>query len=149
MSRGYIAIGIYGVKTPENLGTLWRSADLLGASLIFTVGARYSTQATDTSKARQSIPLVHFDSLEQMRKAKDPSVPLIAVELDENSYSLINFVHPNSAWYLLGAEDTGLPKKALEFSSQIIQIPAVKDFSFNVATAGSIVLYDRFVKGQK
>ena len=33
-TRGYYAIGIEHTKTAENVGTLWRSADLLGAAFI-------------------------------------------------------------------------------------------------------------------
>ena len=149
MSRGYVAIGIYGVKTPENLGTLWRTANLYGASLIFTVGKRYKNQASDTMKTNRDIPLIHFDSLEDMRSAKDPHVPLIAIELDDRSISLVDFSHPVSAWYLLGAEDTGLPKKALDYANQIVQIPAALPYSMNVSVAGSVVLYDRFAKAKK
>jgi tRNA (guanosine-2'-O-)-methyltransferase len=43
--RGYYGIGIENVKTAENVGTLWRSAYILGASFIFTIGKRYKKQA--------------------------------------------------------------------------------------------------------
>lgn len=39
--RGYCGIGIYAPKMPVNVGVLWRSAQLMGASFIFTIGARY------------------------------------------------------------------------------------------------------------
>ena len=149
MSKGYCAIGIYGVKTPENLGTLWRSANLYGASLIFTVGKRYKDQSSDTMKTNRDIPLIHFETLEEMRSAKDPRIPLVAIELDERAILLPEFTHPISCWYLLGAEDAGLPKKALEYANQIIEIPTVLPYSMNVSVAGSIVLYDRFVRGKK
>ena len=126
--KGYVAIGIYGVKTPENLGTLWRSANLYGASLIFTVGKRYKNQASDTMKTNRDIPLIHFETLEEMRSAKDPSVPLIAVEMHETAIGLNDFTHPHSAWYLLGAEDHGLNEKALSLSSQIIEIPTARPY---------------------
>ncbi len=34
---GYFGIGIIHGKNSENLGTLWRSASILGASFIFTI----------------------------------------------------------------------------------------------------------------
>ena len=34
----FFGIGIQNGKTPENLGVLWRSAQNLGASFIFTIG---------------------------------------------------------------------------------------------------------------
>lgn len=36
--RGYFGIGIFHGKSSENLGTLWRSAAILGADFIFTIG---------------------------------------------------------------------------------------------------------------
>ena len=38
MSRGFYAIGVYKPKKEVNIGTLWRTANILGASLIFTAG---------------------------------------------------------------------------------------------------------------
>ena len=34
----FFGIGIQNGKTPENLGVLWRTAQNLGASFIFTIG---------------------------------------------------------------------------------------------------------------
>jgi hypothetical protein len=48
----FFGIGILNGKTPENLGVLWRSAQNLGASYIFTIGNRYAKQACDTSSLK-------------------------------------------------------------------------------------------------
>ena len=53
--RGYFGIGIQNAKTDENIGTLWRSAFIMGASFIFTIGKRYKKQATDTPKSWKNI----------------------------------------------------------------------------------------------
>ena len=55
---GFFGIGIVGAKHEANVGTLWRGAWQLGASFIFTVGARFKEQASDTTSAWQQIP--HF-----------------------------------------------------------------------------------------
>ena len=68
---------------------------------------------------------------------------LIAVEMNENSHCLENFVHPERAIYLLGAEDHGLSEEMMR-GCQIVQLPGER--SMNVSVAGSIVLYDRVVK---
>lgn len=142
MNRGYCGIGIYGTKTSVNVGTLWRSAGLMGASFIFTVGRRFPKQASDTIKAWKHIPLWHFDSLNDLHIPHD--CPLIGVEQTEKSKSLPTFVHPERAIYLLGAEDTGLPAKVIDRCRSTVEIPS--DRCLNVAVAGSIVLYDRMVK---
>ena len=47
----FFGIGIQNGKTPENLGVLWRTAQNLGASFIFTIGNRYASQACDTKNS--------------------------------------------------------------------------------------------------
>ena len=143
--RGYMGIGVYCPKTEENIGTLWRSAYLFGASFIFTIGRRYKKQPSDTVKAHDQIPLWNFQSYEEFKEKLPYGARLVCVELAENSKPLPNFAHPKTAVYLLGAEDHGIPK-AITDKELTVQIPAQKTFSMNVATAGSIVLYDRFIK---
>lgn len=64
--RGYFGIGIINGKTPENLGTLWRSANLYGAAFIFTVGKRYKRQSSDTPNTPRHIPLFEYQSLDDL-----------------------------------------------------------------------------------
>lgn len=140
--RGYCGIGIYGTKSAVNVGTLWRSAGMMGAAFIFTVGRRYPKQASDTNKTWRHIPLWHFDSLDDLRVPHD--CPLIGVEQTPKSRPLPGYRHPERAIYLLGAEDSGLPAKVLARCHQVVAIPSER--CLNVATAGSIVLYDRVAK---
>lgn len=58
--------------------------------------------------------------------------------------ALERFVHPRCCVYLLGAEDGGIPTTILERCSKIVSINT--PMYLNVATAGSIVLYDRQAK---
>ena len=91
--RGYFGIGILNNKTKFNIGTLYRSAFIFGASFIYTIGRRYTGQHSD---------------------------------------------------YLLGAEDSGISKNILAKCQYVLKIPG--DYCLNVATAGSIIMYDRIVK---
>lgn len=143
--RGYYGIGVYHSKTEINIGTLWRSAHLYDADFIFTIGRRYKKQPADTTNAALHVPLYNYISFDDFYKNMPLGCQLVCVEQDEKSKSLPDFYHPERAIYLLGAEDYGLPKEILK-SHQIIQIPTEKDFSMNVAVAGSIVMYDRYVR---
>ena len=142
--RGYYGIGIFHGKNAENLGTLWRSAFILEADFIFTIGKRYKTQCTDTTKAHKHIPLFHFDSYDDFVKHIPFNCPVCAVELDERSIPLDDFKHPERCIYLLGAEDHGIPDTVLQRCHDIVKIPGKG--CYNVAVAGSIVLYDRKMK---
>ena len=139
--KGYFEIGIYHGKTEMNIGTLWRSAYQLGASGIFTIGERYKRQCSDTVKAYRHIPLRHYEDFEQFNQNRPYAAPLIGVEF--GGHNLSNFVHPKSAIYLLGAEDHGLPESILQQCQYIVSIESVNIASYNVAVAGSIVMYHR------
>lgn len=143
-ARGYFGIGIVGSKTPINVGTLWRSAGILGASFIFTAGRRYPHQASDTIKAWRHVPFFEFDTSDELFTAIPKGCVPIAVEMCERAKPLQTLVHPERAVYILGAEDTGVPQRVLDRCAYVVSIPG--GHSLNVAVAGSIVAYDRVAK---
>jgi tRNA G18 (ribose-2'-O)-methylase SpoU len=69
---------------------------------------------------------------------------LVGIEIDENSEDIQSFRHPMRCIYLLGAEDSGLPKAIIAKCHRLVRLPG--RFSFNVAVAGSLVMYDRAMK---
>jgi tRNA G18 (ribose-2'-O)-methylase SpoU len=144
MMRGYFGIGIYNGKCAENVGTLWRSAYQLGAAFTFTIGRRYPKQASDTLKAHRHIP--HYDYLtwEDFNDHRPKGCPVVAVEM--GGLPILTFRHPERVIYLLGAEDHGIPPSLLTLCQEHISIPSLRTESFNVAVAGSIVMYDRMTK---
>lgn len=144
MKRGYFGIGIFNGKNERNVGTLWRSAAILGADFIFTVGRRYKKQCSDTTKAPRHIPLYHYTDWEDFFRHVPYDCPVVAVELADGSIPLERYFHPERCIYLLGAEDTGIPKRILDRCRDTIQIEG--NYCYNVAVAGSIVMYDRRIK---
>jgi len=142
--RGFFEIGIYRGKTECNVGTLWRSAYQLGAAGIFTIGKRYTHQSSDTCKAYRNIPMREFVDWEQFNDQRPYAAVLIGVEM--GGIPLYRFSHPQQAVYLLGAEDSGLPPDMLSKCQCIVSLEALQAFSYNVAVAGSIVMYDRMQK---
>lgn len=143
--RGFYGIGIVGSKTSVNVGTLWRSAGVLGASFIFTAGKRYPQQASDTIKAWKHVPLFEFLSSDELFAALPKGCVPVGIEIDPRAQDIRHASHPERACYILGAEDTGLPPRVIARCAQVLQIPG--EFCLNVAVAGSIVLYDRLAKG--
>ncbi|MCP4052324.1 MAG: RNA methyltransferase [Mesoflavibacter sp.] len=137
----FFGIGILNGKTPENLGVLWRSAQNLGASFIFTIGNRYAKQACDTHNAVKSMPYFHYENFEEFYKNLPKGARLVGVELTEGAEHLETFHHPRRCVYLLGAEDHGLSNAAIEKSHFLVKFKS--QLSLNVSVAGSIVMYDR------
>ncbi|MFC4097390.1 RNA methyltransferase [Euzebyella saccharophila] len=137
----FFGIGIQNGKTPENLGVLWRTAQNLGASFIFTIGNRYAKQSSDTHHAVKAMPYFHYDTFDDFYGNLPKGAMLVGVEMTEDAVDLETFHHPRRCVYLLGAEDHGLTAQACKKSHHLIRFKSVK--SLNVAVAGSIVMYDR------
>jgi len=144
LEQGFFGIGIQNGKTPENLGVLWRSAQNMGASFIFTIGNRYAKQACDTHKAVGAMPYFHYDTFDDFFKNLPKGAMLVGVELDKKSEQLETFEHPRRCVYLLGAEDHGLSKIAKDKAHFLVKFKS--ELSLNVSVAGSIVMYDRQLK---
>jgi len=145
--RGYFEIGVYHSKYEVNIGTLWRSAYQLGAAGIFTIGRRYDTQASDTTKPWRHIPLRHYQSLEHMNESRPYGAMLVGIEM--GGMPLAEFEHPERTIYLLGAEDHGLPDVVMAQCQHIVSLESVRQASYNVATAGTLVMYDRIFRIRK
>lgn len=142
MKRGYFGVAVLNPKASVNVGTLWRSANLFGASFISVIGARYKHQVSDTMKTYKHVPLYQFSSwVDFLRYGVPEKCQLIAVELTDKARPIQNFVHPERAVYLLGAEDHGIPEMALADCDSVVKLPGER--SLNMAVAGSIVLFDR------
>jgi tRNA G18 (ribose-2'-O)-methylase SpoU len=138
---GYFEIGIFQPTHAQNVGTLWRSAYQLGAAGIFTIGRRYTHQPGDMFKVPHQIPLRQFLTLEEFLQARPEGAQLVGIEM--GGTPLAGFRHPRRAIYILGAEDNGLAPKVIEQCNHVISIEAVNRASYNLAVAGSIVMYHR------
>lgn len=142
---GFFEIGIYNPKTKMNVGTLWRSAYQLGASGIFIIGPRgrdlLLRQSSDTYKTPENIPLRYYEYFDDWLAAQPFGAQIVAVEFP--GVALSQFVHPRKAVYILGAEDAGLPEGIRNKCQHIVQVEAVRQPSYNVAVAGSIVMWHR------
>ena len=140
----FFGIGIYQPKTIHNIGTLWRSAYILGASFIFIIDGKYNHQNSDTTKAWSKIPFYKYDDFDHFYDSMPHSTMLVGIELNEKSEKINTFTHPPRASYLLGAEDNGLPEKVSSRCHKLVQLPGKG--SLNVAVTGSIMLFDRINK---
>ena len=141
---GFFGIGILNNTDEINIGTLWRSAFILGASFIFTVGKKYKLEGSDVTKTWTKIPLYHYQTFEELKENLPFSTQLIAVEMGEAATPIGNYEHPDRAVYLLGNEISGLSQQIIEQCQSVIKLPG--DYSLNVAVSGSIVMYDRINK---
>lgn len=126
---GFFAVGIYRPKRESNVGSLFRSATVFGVAMVFTVGARYHRQASDTPNTPAHLPLLHFTDMEDLVGHLPHSCPLVGVELDDTAWPLASYVHPVRAAYLLGAEDNGLPPQVLKRCHELVRIESAQPWS--------------------
>lgn len=132
------------MKTSMNYGTLFRTAQILGADFIFLIGARFKPQSSDTMKSWRHIPTFVYKDFKDFNDHRPYDCELVGIELTDKSQMLADFKHPKRACYLLGAEDHGLTRESIEHCQRIVQLPGER--SLNVSVAGSIVIYDRITK---
>lgn len=147
-STGYFGIGIVNAKTSENVGTLWRSSYQLGASFIYTIGARYkknrNSSSSDTTQTPSQIPLFEFDQWSDFIQNAPNGAKWVVIEM--GGIPLRDYEHPKNAIYILGSEDSGVPKSILRSAHEVVSLDCERYSSYNVAVAGSLVLYDRMEK---
>lgn len=143
-AEGFFGVGILNSESESNIGTLWRSAYILGASFVFTIDQKYRKQSTDVTRAWTKIPLYHYATFEDFKEHLPYSTQLVGVEMTPQAVPVSSFTHPSRAVYLLGCESIGLPERILSECHSVISLPG--HFSLNVAVAGSLVLYDRHTK---
>lgn len=141
---GYFGIGICTPKIPGNVGTLWRTAQSLGAAYTFQIGGRYCRDQTDTTKAARHVPHFVFPDEPTFLTSLPVDAALIGVELTPGAVALETFSHPSAAVYVLGAETDGLHPDVLEACDAVVILPG--RYCLNVGVAASIVMYDRTAK---
>lgn len=140
----FYGIGIMHGTNPVNIGTLWRSAYIMGAAFIFTVDKKYKKQSADVVVTPSRIPLYHYRDIDDLKTHLPYSAPLVGVELTDNATFVNDFTHPPRAVYLLGSETNGLSDTVLDECHRVVKLPG--HFSLNVAVAGSILMHDRINK---
>ena len=144
MQKSSAYIGLVNPKSPTNVGMVMRAAGCFEVDAVFYSGARFERArkfSTDTKNAQSKIPLTHIDYLPQAPVA---GAKLVAIELIEGAMPLMDFVHPENAYYIFGPEDGSLKKDILDHCDYVVYIPTIG--CMNLAATVHVVLYDRMSK---
>ena len=139
--RGFACIGLVQPKTSANIGSVLRAAHAFGVASVAIEGARYRRHPTDVTAAYGTLPVLHCDDMHSM--IPFDCVP-VAVELVEGAASLVEYVHPQRAFYVFGAEDQTLGKRTLSWCRDVVYVPTA--ICLNLAMCVNVVLYDRTAK---
>jgi tRNA(Leu) C34 or U34 (ribose-2'-O)-methylase TrmL len=139
--RGFCAIGLDNPKTDANIGSALRACGVYGGSMLAISGHRYSKSATDTMRASKHLPLLTVEDLKSV--IPHDCVP-VAVDLVDGAQSLVDYQHPERAFYIFGAEDATLGDRITSWCRDVVYIPT--NGCMNLAATVNVVLYDRLAK---
>ena len=135
-----------GVQDPGNVGTIWRTADALGADGLILVGNcadPYSPKVVRSSMgACFRLPVYETDAGGLCALLERSGIPLSATALREDTVSLEQ-ARLDRAAVVIGSEGSGVSSELLSRSVQTIKIPMRERCeSLNAAAAAAIVLWE-------
>ena len=139
--RGYFAVGLDNPKTPANIASALRACGCYEAAMLAVSGTRYKKHGCDTMMQWRHMPLLQVADLHEI--IPYDCIP-VAVELVPDARSLVDFTHPERAFYVFGAEDATLGERVLSWCPQRVMIPTRA--CMNLAACVNVVLYDRLQK---
>lgn len=141
------AIALLNPKYARNVGAVVRSASCFGIKQVWFSGDRVKLDGKERlpreerMKGYAEVDLYNYDKFFDQF---DQSVIPIAVELKDGAEQLHNFEHPENALYVFGPEDGSLTRQELVHCHRRLVIPS--RHCLNLATAVSVILYDRLMK---
>lgn len=161
MARKIILIA-HNVRSIYNVGSLFRSAEGLGAAKIILSGytpyprSRHDERPPHISQkvdrqikktalgAEESLPWVRREHLApELSQLKTKGYALVALEQTAGSVDIRRFKPPAKIALIVGSEVGGLDKEILGLVDTCVEIPMLGEKeSFNVSVAAAIALYE-------
>lgn len=141
------------IRSVENVGAMFRTADAVGIDKIYLAGYtptpldRFGRKRGDLAKS--ALGAEEFVSWEQKKsiiplltKLKKDGFQIIAIEQDEKSVDYKKVKLKNKNAFVLGTEVTGIPKDVLQKCDIIAEIGMRgKKESLNVSVATGVALF--------
>jgi len=141
------------IRSVENVGSIFRTAEGLGVSKIILVGItptpldRFGRKRADFAKvslgAEETLKWEHVKEIESLIiKLKQEGFQIIALEQNPDSEDLSTFQTSGKFALMVGSETDGVSKIALENSDKIVEISmAGMKESLNVSVAAGVALF--------
>ena len=145
---------LYNIRSVQNVGAMFRTADAAGVDKIYLTGYtptpldRFGRARKDLHKS--ALGAEEFVKWEQVKsisslisKLKKEGFYIVAIEQDEKSidYKKLKIKAKNA--FIVGAEVTGIPRDVLQKCDVIAEIPMRgKKESLNVSVALGIILFN-------
>ncbi len=139
-------LAAWQIINPENIGSLVRLADNVGAEEVLIIGEEFHLRKSSINKtgglSMKNVRL-SFVSPETFFARLMTGYKLVAVETSESSVNLFSANLPEKVVFLLGNERNGLPEEILAKCDLVVHIPMTgKCKSMNVSHATAVVLFE-------
>ena len=135
------------ITSTENVGSIARSAAALGVNsyILPKQGPHpFGRRALRVSMGHMAMLKTHRydDIFETLTRLKENGYTIIAGEITKNSIPLSQLKTPNKWVLLMGHEGNGISNEVLKLCNTVVHIEMMPNIkSFNVAVAGSILMY--------
>lgn len=137
------------MRSPFNIGSLFRIADALGVEKIYLTGESITPPNDKIRKnSRAADKYIAYDyrsdAMSVVSELKISGYRIISLELTNESIPLHQLrLDERNICLILGSENEGIGKNLLDASDSIVMIPMQgQNESMNVATAAAIAVYE-------
>ena len=135
-----------GVQDPGNVGTIWRTADALGADGVILVHGCADPFSPKTVRSTMGacfrLPVYEVEEEQLPVLLKNSGLPLYATALREDTVDVKTADLSRSA-VVIGSEGRGVSETLLAMSRQTLKIPMrARCESLNAAAAATVVLWE-------
>ncbi|MGL4389244.1 MAG: TrmH family RNA methyltransferase [Brevinema sp.] len=145
----YPWIGILdNLRSPMNVGTIFRSADGFGTGMLYLTGITPHPPNNKVSRtalgAEEFVPYKYFETTEKaIQQARDLGYRIIALEVVEPFKTMDDIENVENCAFIFGNEEFGITESVLALCDDIVRLPLVgKKNSLNVGNIFSIVAYE-------
>lgn len=143
-----LALLLEGLGSPFNLGSILRTAAAYRVEHLYLAAMQIDPTSTNVGKtalgADRFIPWTSHETLDDgLAAARKAGFSLVALELADQAVPMYEADLTQPACLMIGHEDRGLSKAALEACDGAVFLPQLGRIgSLNVATATSIAIYE-------
>lgn len=147
MIKQKLIIVLNNIRSRENVGSIFRTADAAGVSKIYLCGITPTPPHEKISKtalgAETYVPWEYYkQTWRLLENLKKEGVNIVALEQTKESVDLFKFKPKFPACLVLGNEVNGLSPQILKYCDKKISIPMYgKKESLNVAVAAGVAIY--------
>jgi tRNA (guanosine-2'-O-)-methyltransferase len=147
-TNGRLAVVLDSLGTPANVGAIVRSAAAYRVERLWLAGVTPSLSASGVQRTAMGTDryvgaTTVASGAEAVTEARADGFTVVAIELTDAAVPLHELALPDDVALVVGHEDHGISRGALEAVDHIAYLPMLgRVGSLNVATAAAIAMYE-------